>query len=91
MSNNECFNTQHLLNLRFSQENAKRVEFNGPSDPINKTEIEPVRGTQIYEPFTDPDQNDSDALHKPVPNVSSEAIVSGEAQYVDDIPQMAGI
>lgn len=53
--------------------------------------IVPCCGTQQYEPFTNHNQIDSDSLHKPVPNVSSEAIVSGEAVYVDDIPSVKGI
>ena len=53
-------------------------------------DMEPCCGTQVYESFTDLDQKESDSLHKPVPNVSSEAIVSGQAEYVDDIPKMAG-
>ena len=52
--------------------------------------MEPSCGSQIYGPFTDPGQKASDSLHRPVPNVSSEAIVAGEAAYVDDIPSMTG-
>ena len=52
--------------------------------------MEPCSGTILYEPFTDPDQSHTDSLHKPVPNVSSEAIVSGEAVYIDDMPSMSG-
>lgn len=52
--------------------------------------MEPCNGSQIYQSFTEVGQKDSDALHRPVPNVSSEAIVAGEAEYVDDIPSIAG-
>ena len=52
--------------------------------------MEPCCWTSLYEPFTDPDQSPTDALHRPVPNVSSEAIVSGEAVYIDDMPASKG-
>ncbi|XP_033724917.1 xanthine dehydrogenase/oxidase-like [Pecten maximus] len=43
----------------------------------------PVSGTQVYDV---PSEDGNRIIWKPVPNVSSEYITTGEAQFVDDIP-----
>jgi hypothetical protein len=35
-----------------------------------------------------PDDNGNHAVWQPIPNITSEYLVSGEALYVDDIPSM---
>ena len=61
------------------------------SVPADTLDITPSSGTQLYTSFTDPGQSEEDALHRPIPYVSSEAIVSGEAAFVDDLRSAAGI
>ncbi|XP_060585997.1 xanthine dehydrogenase/oxidase-like [Ruditapes philippinarum] len=48
--------------------------------------LPPYSSTQVFDPCTGEDQAGSDALGRTVPNVHSEAAVSGEAIYVDDLP-----
>ena len=60
------------------------------SNLVTSLGMVPCCGTQVYESFTEPGQSLTDSVHRPIPNVSSEAIVSGEAVYIDDIPSKAG-
>ncbi|XP_033732048.1 xanthine dehydrogenase/oxidase-like [Pecten maximus] len=43
----------------------------------------PTSGVQIYDV---PDESGAQVVWKPIPNVTSEYITAGEAQFVDDIP-----
>ncbi|XP_060077182.1 xanthine dehydrogenase/oxidase-like [Ylistrum balloti] len=43
----------------------------------------PTSGIQVYDI---PDESDTKAVWKPIPNVTSGYIAAGEAQFVDDIP-----
>ncbi|XP_053406229.1 xanthine dehydrogenase/oxidase-like [Mercenaria mercenaria] len=49
--------------------------------------LPPYSGRQVFDPCTDDGQKEDDALGRTVPNVHSEATVSGEAIYVDDLPR----
>lgn len=47
-------------------------------------------GRQVFDPCTDEGQSENDALGRPLPSMHSEAAVSGEAIFVDDVPQQQG-
>ena len=81
----KCNVTKHLFVFQTSSDS---LTYSVPADTLD---IVPNSGTQLYTPFTDPGQSTDDALHRPIPNVSSEAIVSGEAAFVDDMHSTAGI
>ena len=49
--------------------------------------LPPYSSRQVFDACTTVDQKDTDALGRTVPNVHSEAAVSGEAIYIDDIPE----
>ena len=57
---------------------------------LEPLKLEPSSATQFYDGCTEPGQADDDALGRPIPNVSSEAVVSGEAVYIDDMPRLEG-
>lgn len=55
----------------------------GSSDNSTDFSTVPTSGVQVYDV---PDEDGTHAVWKPIPNVTSEYITAGEAQFVDDIP-----
>lgn len=58
----------------------------GDQSSLNKLSMEPCQGLQIFESVPD-DQPNSDGVGRPIPHVSSNNLVTGEARFVDDIPK----
>ncbi|XP_053405175.1 xanthine dehydrogenase/oxidase-like [Mercenaria mercenaria] len=54
---------------------------------VRPVSLPPYSSRQVFDACTDDGQSDEDALGRTVPNVHSEAAVSGEAIYVDDLPR----
>ena len=79
-----------IIYIFFFQNLSEKPSSSKTSEKQETLSMEPCCWTSLCEPFTDPDQSPTDALHRPVPNVSSEAIVSGEAVYIDDMPALKG-
>lgn len=48
--------------------------------------MEPCQGLQVYQSVPD-DQPSHDGVGRPIPHVSSNNLVTGEARFVDDIPK----
>lgn len=53
---------------------------------IEDVKLDTSSGTQI---FDKPDDDGKHAVWQPLPNVGSDYIVSGEAVFIDDLPQLS--
>ena len=60
------------------------------SSVIDSLSLPPYHSRQVFADCTDVGQSEDNALGRTIPNIHSEAVVSGEAIYVDDIPKLQG-
>lgn len=52
---------------------------------VTELSMQPCKGIRVFESVAE-GQPDQDSVGRPIPHVAAESMVSGEAEYVDDIP-----